>query len=356
MAGKDARSSPPIAMRIVRPYGSEAELLDHEASAFTRTGVVLIGAPSRPNGVVLRFEIALKDGSSLMRGEGRVVGYRPPMSNEEGALMLRFTRLDVKSKTLLDRAVAIREERRSLAPPPPARSAHAPASSPKTAVAPPAHAHVEPSPHPTEVSAHVASASASPPPISHSARPPLPSAAPVARRSTPAIPIPDDDPDEAEEVDDADIEAEEATVLDPAAIAVAHVAPVEHAPAAESHSSTDQALDDLLAAPIVPSVPPPPAAEPVPPTPPPPIAQQAVMASAEKIPAPPRAPADPARRLDPATRASALDRLRERAKKLADMPSYFPVGDRSSAATAAEAKLEPGHTPVLGSFVADRNK
>lgn len=114
------RSNPPVAVRVIRPFADEGELLAAEANTFTRTGVVLVGGPSRPNGVVLRFELCLRDGTVVMRGEGRVVGYRGPSADgadEEGALMLRFTRLDVKSKELLDRAVALREERRSMAPP-----------------------------------------------------------------------------------------------------------------------------------------------------------------------------------------------------------------------------------------------
>jgi hypothetical protein len=107
------RSQPPVAVRVVRPYVSEDALLASESGAFTRTGVVLVGGPSRPSGVVIRFEIALRDGSSVMRGEGRVVGFRPPTAAEEAALLLRFTRLDVKSKNFLDRAVAQREAEKS---------------------------------------------------------------------------------------------------------------------------------------------------------------------------------------------------------------------------------------------------
>lgn len=113
------RNQPPVALRIVRPYPTEDALLAAESNAFTRTGVVLIGAPSKPSGVVLRYEMCLSDGTPVMRGEGRVVGYRPADESGESALMLRFTKLDVKSKELLDRAVALREERRSLAPVPP---------------------------------------------------------------------------------------------------------------------------------------------------------------------------------------------------------------------------------------------
>lgn len=113
------RNQPPVALRIVRPYPDEDALLAAESNAFTRTGVVLLGSPSKPSGVVLRFEMCLKDGTPVMRGEGRVVGYRPADEGGESALMLRFTKLDVKSKDLLDRAVALREERRSLVPVPP---------------------------------------------------------------------------------------------------------------------------------------------------------------------------------------------------------------------------------------------
>lgn len=136
------RNNPPVAVRIVRPFPDEEALLAAEAGVFTRTGVVLLGAPSRPNGVVLRFEMCLHGGAVVMRGEGRVVGYRAPNDTEESALMLRFTRLDVKSKALLDRAVALREERRSLAPPVPPSQPKPPSVAPprKPTTAPPASA------------------------------------------------------------------------------------------------------------------------------------------------------------------------------------------------------------------------
>ncbi len=111
----------PVAVRVIRPYSTEEGLLAVEASAFTRTGVSLLGAPSRPSGVVIRFEICLQDGSAVMRGEGRVTSYRPPQDADPGALTVRFTRLDVQSKELLDRAVMASLERRSLAAPGPAR-------------------------------------------------------------------------------------------------------------------------------------------------------------------------------------------------------------------------------------------
>ncbi len=103
----DARA--PGAIRVSRPYASNDELIEHEADAFSRAGIVLLGAQARPEGSVLRFELTLQDGTSVLRGEGRVTGMKT-VAGEQG-LALRFTRLDSKSKALIDRAAAFREAR-----------------------------------------------------------------------------------------------------------------------------------------------------------------------------------------------------------------------------------------------------
>ncbi len=92
-----------VALRVVRPYDSEDQFLRDEAFALTRTSLVLIGASPRPEGVILRFEVVLRTGAILLRGEGRVVGHGPTASGEPG-LTLKFTRLDPRSKALVDRA------------------------------------------------------------------------------------------------------------------------------------------------------------------------------------------------------------------------------------------------------------
>jgi molecular chaperone DnaK len=109
-----------VAIRISRPQASEGEFLEQELDTITRTGVTLLGAQPRPQGVVLRFEIVLASGSIVMRGEGRVVAFKPNAHQGLGGLTLRFTRLDSKSKALVDKANALRESRRpSLHPSPP---------------------------------------------------------------------------------------------------------------------------------------------------------------------------------------------------------------------------------------------
>jgi resuscitation-promoting factor RpfA len=101
----------PVAIRIARPYQSEDEFLEHELEMLTRTSVVLLGAQARPQGVVLRFELTLASGAPLLRGEGRVVGFKPNANGDEPGLTLRFTRLDPRSKALVDRAAAVRDAR-----------------------------------------------------------------------------------------------------------------------------------------------------------------------------------------------------------------------------------------------------
>ncbi len=104
-------SRPPVAIRIVRPFESEDALLEHELETIGKTSVVLIGAHPRPTGVILRFEVTLATGATVLRGEGRVLAHKENAFRGQSGLTLRFTRLDPKSKAIVDRATAIREAR-----------------------------------------------------------------------------------------------------------------------------------------------------------------------------------------------------------------------------------------------------
>jgi hypothetical protein len=53
---------PPSAIRLTRPYATEQQYLEQELETLTRTGITLIGAQNRPEGVVLRFEIGFRPG------------------------------------------------------------------------------------------------------------------------------------------------------------------------------------------------------------------------------------------------------------------------------------------------------
>jgi hypothetical protein len=312
------RSAPPVAVRVIRPFATEDDLLAAEASAFTRTGVVLVGAPSRPNGVVLRFEICLRDGTAVMRGEGRVVGFRASSSEDESALMMRFTRLDLKSKALLDRAVALREERRSVAPPKPPSSV-APTTERDSISAPRASA---PPPSAPRISAPPVSA---PPPVVVA---PVSASSPDDVRS---IDVNVDDDDDAMDVDDADLTSaddDDQTVQAPPVAMIADMraagpAPKEKAPLPQPSPAAVPAPKPI--APL-PQAPPQRAPEHAPPP------QQA---PAERMPVPTRSPNDKQHvaevvarvrnsrtsgefrpSLAPDQRDSALDRLRKRPSRV----------------------------------------
>jgi len=142
----DAR--PPSAIRITRPYASEEEYLENDLETLTRTGITLVGVEARPEGVVLRFELSLSNGQVVLRGEGRVVGFRANAHQGVGGLALRFTRLDVRSKALIDKAAAIRETRRPSIKPTLARVLPGPAPPPRPSTPPPPFARASAPPPP----------------------------------------------------------------------------------------------------------------------------------------------------------------------------------------------------------------
>jgi hypothetical protein len=107
-----ADALPPLAIRVTRPYASEDEYLEQELDMLTRASVTLVGAQPRAEGVVLRFELVLASGHVLLRGEGRVIGFKPNALQGTGGLSLRFTRIDARSKALIDRAATLRDRRR----------------------------------------------------------------------------------------------------------------------------------------------------------------------------------------------------------------------------------------------------
>jgi hypothetical protein len=157
---------PPVAIRIVRPYDSEEAFLESELETVGKTSVILIGAHPRPQGVILRFEVTLQSGQVILRGEGRVLQHKESAFRGQAGLALRFTRLDPKSKALVDRAAAIRDARLSGSLPPPAPPPPESSSSPISIPEP------DPTP-PPPLSRPAAPAESRPP-----TKPPVPTEAP----------------------------------------------------------------------------------------------------------------------------------------------------------------------------------
>ncbi len=178
-----------MAIRISRPQASEDEFLEQELDTVTRTGVTLLGAQPRPQGVVLRFEIVLASGTIVLRGEGRVVAFRPNVHQGLGGLSLRFTRLDTKSKALVDKANALREQRRPSGPPPLPPALPVEASRPPRSAPPlPPPPDTSPEPPPAEPSGPEVNLASDPSPPPPALQVPPPKAPPRSARPPPLPP------------------------------------------------------------------------------------------------------------------------------------------------------------------------
>lgn len=100
-----SRSFAPVAFRVVCPYTDEDSLIAAESHRFSSTCVQFVGTSHKPNGVVLRFELALSNGIVLLYGEGRVVHYEHSTLTQPSLLTLRIVRLDEQSKTFLEKVL-----------------------------------------------------------------------------------------------------------------------------------------------------------------------------------------------------------------------------------------------------------
>jgi hypothetical protein len=100
-------------IRITRPYGSENEFIDGDFGWVGRTTLVLPGGPARAAGELVRFEVVLTTGAPVLRGEGHVVAHHTPGGSRPAGLEVRYTRVDARSKIILDR---VRERRSAVSP------------------------------------------------------------------------------------------------------------------------------------------------------------------------------------------------------------------------------------------------
>jgi molecular chaperone DnaK len=116
-----------LPLRIRLPFGSEAEFIERYGANVDKTSLFIATKSTKPEGTAISFELVLQDGTRLMRGEGVVTEAREGAGS--AGMRLRFTRLEAKTKALVDQIVA-RQEPQPEAPqpgpaaiPPPAPSA-----------------------------------------------------------------------------------------------------------------------------------------------------------------------------------------------------------------------------------------
>lgn len=101
-------------MKVVRPYASEAELLDTEGWTLGQKGVLLIGTEPLEPGALVRFELALATGAKLIVAEGKVARLVPATSERPATLDVRFRRYGASTKAFLDRVAASGRSEESL--------------------------------------------------------------------------------------------------------------------------------------------------------------------------------------------------------------------------------------------------
>jgi hypothetical protein len=151
------------AVRVVRPYASEKEFVEGDFAWLSRPTLLLPSNVARPPGELVRFEFVLKTGTPVFRGEGQVLGHHPAGGNRPAGLEVRITRMDAKSKSILDqvrerRAVAARTAPKMVAPsirPPTIAPPREPVSDPQSERSgihlSPARARVTPPPNREEI-------------------------------------------------------------------------------------------------------------------------------------------------------------------------------------------------------------
>jgi uncharacterized protein (TIGR02266 family) len=146
----------PIGLRVRLRFADMAAFVAGYATNLSRSGVFLDGVAQRPVDSLVRFELLLADGTVALRGEGRVV----QSDGQRGGIAVRFTKLDARSKALIDEIITAPETQRRPADkaqarspaPPPAPSAPAPAPARPTAAlaAKPAEPVAKPTTKPAE--------------------------------------------------------------------------------------------------------------------------------------------------------------------------------------------------------------
>jgi molecular chaperone DnaK len=98
-----------IPLRIRLPFADEAEFLARYGQHVAPGGIFVSTRTPKETGTLLSFEFVLADGARLLRGEGVVERVTEAETGPTG-MLLRFTRVDARTKALLDHVATQRGE------------------------------------------------------------------------------------------------------------------------------------------------------------------------------------------------------------------------------------------------------
>jgi hypothetical protein len=135
---KAAAVPEPTIIRVTRPYRSVDEYLQAEADTIDSRGMLLVDAEPLPKDTMVRFVVSLASGEAVIRAEGVTRSHVASSASSPGGLRVWFKRFGVATKTIIDRAAAVKASRHAAVSDLAARPAGAsgPRDAPRTAGAP----------------------------------------------------------------------------------------------------------------------------------------------------------------------------------------------------------------------------
>ncbi|MDP3234633.1 MAG: TIGR02266 family protein [Myxococcales bacterium] len=107
-----------VPLRIRLPFATEDEFVERYGVHVGKGGIFIATRAAKPEGTPLSFELVLADGAKLMRGEGVVHEVLVDEQPGRSGMTVRFTRIDARTRSLIDRIVAVREGAARAEPPP----------------------------------------------------------------------------------------------------------------------------------------------------------------------------------------------------------------------------------------------
>ncbi len=125
-----------VPLRIRLPFATESEFIERYGANVERGGIFIATRGPKPEGTEISFELVLANGDRLMRGEGVVQTVRQDEAAGRSGMVVRFVRLEPRTKALIDRVCAARDG----VPPAAAEPVAAPPSEPLPPPAPKASA------------------------------------------------------------------------------------------------------------------------------------------------------------------------------------------------------------------------
>jgi len=105
-------STPPpdkrVPLRIRLPFATEDEFIEKYGQHVARGGIFIATKSTKPEGTAVSFDLILTDGTKLMRGEGSVQKLSTDEQPGRSGMLVRFERVDARTKALIDRIIALR--------------------------------------------------------------------------------------------------------------------------------------------------------------------------------------------------------------------------------------------------------